>query len=156
MPSGSSRHVDARSTSVWRAASRGPATTTRQPRHGTSGQCVLDLADVVGRHEHDRRFPRLAAGHPRAQRERRLGRQGRAPEERRGEVERGVERITPNVVAVTDERRRIQPDPDQLRDLGEHRGAECGGDRGDDGVGAVGLGIDGQNRERFEIDVEIA
>ncbi len=81
IPSGSSRQVDARSTSVWRAASRDPATTTASPGTATRGERVVDFAHVVGRHEQDRRFPRLAADHPRTQRERRLRRQGRAPEE---------------------------------------------------------------------------
>ena len=57
---------------------------------------------------------------------------------------------------MTDERRRIESDTDQLRDLGEHRRPERRGDRRDDRVGALGCGLDGEHTEGFEIDVEVA
>ncbi len=78
------------------------------PAPHASGSASLDLAHVVGRHEHDRRFPRLATGHPRAQRERRLA--SPAPCSR-GVTWRGRTRRRTSRTRRGGDDRRTSPDP---------------------------------------------
>ena len=130
------------------AAGGGPPTRTTLGGH---------LAGGRRGGEHDRRLPRLAAGVPGPQHERALLRRGGGADERGRQLER-----------VVDRRRRrgpgggrgttvlVEPDADEVGDLGEDRRGQRGGDAADHGVGRLGRRHDAEHAQRLEVGEHLA
>jgi hypothetical protein len=89
------------------------------PPTGRAGDIGRDLVGDAGRGEHDRRLPDLAASVSRSQQERRLPRRTGRAEQRDRELEGLINSIGMVRMAVVEERRRIDADPDHVGHLGE-------------------------------------